>query len=342
MKKNVFLLVGIAVVVVLIAVIMGLNSHKTVEKIDTADLKPIKLKIAEQLPEGHIMAETMHFFADKVEELSNGAITFERYTGGQLGDDSAMQEAIQTGTVDIIRAEFTTLGNYGAKKGMVTALPYVIRDRDHFWKMAESDVGKELLESIQKDGTKMVGLCLIEEGARHFFTKEPVKKLADLKGKKLRVQNTDFWLEIVKSLGASPTPMSFSELYTALQSGVVDGAEQPLSGFVSQKFYEVCKHLILDGHVYPVQAYVFSEVSWNKLSEGHKQILRQAALEVQKYNRETIQNAEDKIMGQLKDLGVTVVDVPDKTEWIQAVKPVYDKFGTPEVLDMLKRIQAIK
>lgn len=340
MKKNVWI-VG-AVVVVLIAIIIGLNSSKTEQKINTAELEPVKLKIAEQLPEGHVMAETMHFFADKVEELSDGVITFERYTGGQLGDDSAMLEALQTGTIDIMRVEFTTLGNYGAKKGMVTALPYVFRDRDHYWKMVESDVGQELLESIQEDGTKMVGLCIIEEGARHFFTKDAVNNLADLKGKKLRVQNTDFWLEIVKNLGASPTPMSFSELYTALQSGVVDGAEQPLSGFVSQKFYEVCKHLILDGHVYPVQAYAFSEINWNKLSDGHKEILRQAALEMQKYNRETIQNVEDEIMGQLSDLGVTVVDVPDKSEWVEAVQPVYEKFGTPEVLEVLKKIQAIE
>ena len=218
----------------------------------------VTLKFVEQMPDGHIMTDTLYYFADKVEELSGGSIKVERYSGGQLGDDTAMQEGIQMGTIDVIRTEFTTLVNFGAKKVEVTTLPYVIRDRDHFWKMVNSDVGEELLSSIQEDGTQMVGLCIIEEGSRHFFTKDPVNSLSDLAGKKLRVQNTEMWLEIIKSLGASPTPMSFSELYTALQSGVVDGAEQPLSGFVSQKFYEVCPNMILDGHVYPVEAYVIS------------------------------------------------------------------------------------
>lgn len=188
----------------------------------------------------------------------------------------------------------------------------------------------------------MVGLCIIEEGSRHFFTKDPVNSLSDLAGKKLRVQNTEMWLEIIKSLGASPTPMSFSELYTALQSGVVDGAEQPLSGFVSQKFYEVCPNMILDGHVYPVEAYVISEKTWNKLTDDQKDILRQAAKETQTYNRESIQAAEDEIMESFDELGVTVVEVPDKSEWINAVQPVYEKFGSEEVLALLKRIQDIK
>lgn len=309
---------------------------------EAAPAEAITLKFVEQMPEGHIMTDTLFHFADKVEELSNGSIKVERYAGGQLGDDTAMQEGVQMGTIDVIRAEFTTLVNFGAKKAAVTTLPYVIRDRDHFWKMVNSDVGEELLASIQEDGTQMVALCMIEEGSRHFFTKDPVNSLADLKGMKLRVQNTEMWLEIVKALGASPTPMSFSELYTALQSGVVDGAEQPLSGFVSQKFYEVCPNMILDGHVYPVQAYVISELTWNKLTDEQKEIIQQAAKETQAYNRETIQAAEDEIMKNFADLGVTVVDVPDKTEWINAVQPVYEKFGTPEVLELLKRIQDIK
>lgn len=303
---------------------------------------PITIKVAEQMPEGHIMATTINYLADKIEELSNGEIKVERYVGGVLGDDTSHYEALISGAVDIIRIEMTTAVNFGAEKAAVTALPYVIRDRDHFWKMVGSDVGKDLLDSLQNDGTGFVGLAIIEEGARHFFMTTPTRNMRDLAGKKIRVQNTEFWVEIVRSLGASPTPMSFSELYQALATGVVDGAEQPLSGFVSQKFYEVCKYMILDGHVYPVQGYAFSEANWNKLSDAHKDVIRRAAAETQKYNRESIQAAEDKIMSELGGMGVTVVDVPDKSEWIKAVQPVYEKFGTPEVLDMLGRIQAIE
>lgn len=302
--------------------------------------EPLTLKLAEQMPEGHIMTKTLHFFADKIEELSEGSIQCEIYAGGVLGDDTANQEGVQMGTVDVIRAEFTTLVNFGAKKAVVTTLPYIIRDREHFWNFAHSDVGAELLDSIQADGTGMVGLNYLEEGARHFFTTKPVNAMEDLKGMKLRVQNTDMWMEIVKSLGASPTPMSFSELYQALASGVVDGAEQPLSGFTSQKFYEVCPNMILDGHVYPVQCYVFSEVRWNKLTDAQREIILKAAKETEEFNRQSIQEEEDKIMAQMDELGVTVVSVQDKTPWVEAMKPVYEKFGTPEVLSLLERIQA--
>ena len=301
-----------------------------------------KLKLVEQMPEGHIMTTTLHHLADKIVEISGGAIEVEVYSGGVLGDDTAMQEALQLGTIDVIRNEFTTLVNFGAKKAVVTTLPYIIRDRDHYWNFAHSDVGQELLASIQEDGTGMVGLCYLEEGARHFFTTEPVNSIADLKGQKLRVQNTDMWMEIVKALGASPTPMSFSELYQALSTGVVDGAEQPLSGFVSQKFYEVCPNMILDGHVYPVQSYTMSEITWNKLTEQEKEWVLAAAKETEKFCRESIQAEEDKIMAQLAtEYKTTVVEVADKTPWVDAMKPVYEKFGTPEVLDLLARIQAL-
>lgn len=303
--------------------------------------EPLKLKLVEQMPEGHIMTTTLHHLAEQIETLSEGKIECEVYSGGVLGDDTAMMEGVQMGTIDIVRAELTTMVNFGAQKALVTTLPYIIRDRDHFWAFAESDVGGEILASLQEDGTGFVGLNYLEEGARHFFTKEPVNTIEDLKGMKLRVQNTDMWLEIVKSLGASPTPMSFSELYSALNSGVVDGAEQPLSGYVSQKFYEVCPNIILDGHVYPVQAYIISELTWNKLTDEQKAVIKEAAKATEAFNRENIQKAEDEIMAQMDELGVTVVTVEDKTPWVEAMAPVYEKFGTPEVLELLERIQAL-
>lgn len=332
MKKVVTVLLVIGIAFAVFA--QGSNEGKSSEV--------ITIKLAEQMPEGHIMAETLHYFGDRIEEYSNGAIKCEIYTGGVLGDDTSTYEAVISGAVDIVRLELQTAVNFGAKTAAVAALPYVIRDREHFWKMANSSVGSELVNSLQADGTGMVGLTLVEEGARHFFMTKPVNNMADLAGKKIRVQNTEFWIEIVKSLKASPTPMSFSELYQALQTGVVDGAEQPLSGYVSQKFNEVAPYFILDGHVYPIQSYVFSEKNWKKLSADNQAIIRKAAAATSLFNRESIQAAEDKIMADFANLGVTVVDVVDKGPWVAAVQPVYDKFGTPDVLALLKRIQNIK
>lgn len=328
-------------IVVLLVTLLSLSlfAQGATEKKESG---PVIIKLVEQMPEGHIMADTMHYLAGKIEEYSKGSIKCEIFTGGVLGDDTATYEAIISGAADITRLELTTAVNFGAKKASVAALPYIIRDRDHFWKIANSAVGKELMDSIQEDGTGMVALNLIEEGSRHFFMSKPVAKLTDLKGKKIRVQNTEFWIEIIKSLNASPTPMSFGELYQALQTGVVDGAEQPLSGYVSQRFYEVCPHLILDGHVYPIETHVFSEKNWKKLSKEHQDVVLRAAADTMVYNRNTIQAAEDEIMKNLSSLGVKVYPVDDKGPWQEAVKPVYAKFGTPEVLSLLDKIRDIK
>ena len=302
----------------------------------------LTLKFVEQLPDGHIMADTLYYFAEQVRALSNGAIDVEVYTGGVLGDDTAMSEAMQLGTIDVCREEFTTLVNMGAKLGIATTMPYVFRDRDHYWAVADSDVGRDLVDSIQADGTGMVGLCLVEEGARHFFANQPINSIEDLNGMKLRVQDTEMWAAIVRALGASPTPMSFSELYSAINSGTVEGAEQPLSGYVSNNFYEVAPYLILDGHVYPTQAYCISEITWNKLTDEQKDVLKEAAQLTAAYNREHIEQTEADIMASLADLGVTVVEVADKTPWIDAVQSVYETFGDADTLAMLERIQGVQ
>lgn len=331
----------LAMLLSLVIITCSLYASGASESVKTSTTA-VTLKFVEQLPEGHIMANTLTHFAKKVEEISDGSIKVELYYGGVLGDDTAMMEAVKLGTIDVIRVEFTTLVNMGAKKVIATTLPYVFRDRDHYWKVANSEIGKELLDSIQEDKTGLVGLCMVEEGARHFFAKTPLKTIADMKGKKIRVQDTKMYVAIVKALGASATPMSFSELYTALNSGTVDGAEQPLSGYVSNMLYEVAPYMILDGHVYPAQAYVVSEKTWNKLNDSQKAVLREAAASTSQYNRENIQKTEDNIQASLSSLGVTVVVPTDTVAWVDAMKPVYEKLADADTLAMLGRIQAIK
>lgn len=328
------------VILLLVAVALSFVFANGTAENSSSDV--LTLKFVEQLPEGHIMANTLTEFAKAVEDLSGGSIKVELYFGGVLGDDTAMQEAIKLGTIDVERVEFTTLVNSGAKKVKATTLPYVFRDREHYWKVAESEIGEELLSSIQEDGTQMVGLCMVEEGARHFFAKTPLNSIEDMKGKKIRVQDTEMYVAIVRALGASPTPMSFSELYTALNSGTVDGAEQPLSGYVSNVLYEVAPYMILDGHVYPAQAYVISEKTWNKLNDSQKDILRKAAAVAAAYNKENIAIREAEIMDSLSGLGVTVVAPSDSQAWVDAMQPVYQQLADADTLLMLERIQAIK
>ena len=301
----------------------------------------ITLKFCEQLPDGHVMAENLKYFAEQVERLSEGKIKVEVYTGGVLGDDVQMMEATKLGTIDVIRVEYTTMVNQGAKHVVATTLPYVFRDREHYWAFAASDVGQELLDSLETDGTGMVGLCYVEEGARHFFARTPLNSVSDMKGKKIRVQDTEMWVAIVKALGASATPMSFSELYTALNTGVVDGAEQPLAGYVSNKLYEVGPYMILDGHVYPTQAYVISEKTWSKLNDTQKNVLREAAKLTEIAAKESIEQVEIDLMKELKDLGVTVVQPTDIAAWQKAMEQVYATMADADTQAILKRIQAL-
>ncbi len=298
----------------------------------------IVLKAGEVNPEDNINTQVLHYFADQVKERSDGRIMVEIYAGGQLGDERTELQAVQMGALDIFRGNTLTMGDFGADEMGIFGLPYLFEGRDHLWSVLKSDLGREILGSLQESGTDMVGLAYVDEGARNFFAKKPIETPEDLKGMKVRVSETSILLDTVSCFGASPTPISMSELYTSLQTGVVDGADQPLSGYISNSFGEIAPNMILDNHTYTPGVIIMSEYRWNKLSPEDQEIIKEAAQAAEDYNREVVASDEAEQVKELEEQGVNVVAVEDFAPWQAVVQPVYDKYaaGFEDVVEQIR------
>jgi tripartite ATP-independent transporter DctP family solute receptor len=220
------------------------------------------------------------------------------------------------------------------------ALPFVFRDRPHLWAVLNSPIGDELLRDIQESGSRMVGIGWFEEGARHFFfrTKE-VNSIADMRGLKIRVPQTELSMDIVRAYGASPTPISYSELYSSLQTGVIDGAENPIVGYQSNSFYEVGKFLAYAGYTISPAPVLASEITWNRLDQEDKDLILKAMKTAEQWNQINSEKNENDALKICTDNGVKVT-YPDITEFQKASAPVYEKYGK-DYLELIAKIQAV-
>ena len=302
----------------------------------------IVLRYGDVNPFGHVLLNSAEYFADKVAELSEGRIKIEIYPSGQLGDDNEVYQALQMGAVDLYRGNASSMSDFGQMKVTALALPYIFRNRDHFWAVCGGSLGDEILSDIQASGSRMVGLFFMDEGARNFFTTEaPVTKLDDLKKLKIRVQNSQLMLDTVSALGANPTPIDYAELYTALQTGVVDGAENPPASYFANKFYEVAPYYVLDGHTFSPSVVLMSEIVWKKLSDENKNILMKAGQLTEEFNRQAIEAADQKAYDNLKAEGVRITTLSDPEKWAACMESVYAKHGSIYA-DVIRQVQAIK
>lgn len=286
----------------------------------------VTLVYAEVNPLDTIVGQTDQAFADKVHELSGGKIKIEIQASGVLGSENDVLDAMLGGggTIDMSRISAFALTPYGGQKSKLLSIPYTFVSRDHFWNFATSDLAPEFLLEPQEAGTGVRGLFYGEEGFRHFFTVDPVNSIEDLKGMKLRVSNDPVMNGMVNGLGASPTVVSFGELYSALQTGVVDGAEQPIANYKSNAFPEVAPNLILDGHTLGAIQVIITDEAWDGLTEEQQNILMEAGKYASEYNRKISAEAEAKVLDELKAAGVNVVEVTDMAPWQAAVKDVVE------------------
>ncbi len=302
----------------------------------------IVLRYGDVNPLGHVLLESAEYFAEQVAQLSEGRIKIEIYPSGQLGDDNEVYQAMQMGAVDLYRGNASSMSDFGKMQVTALALPYIFRDRDHFWAVCAGDLGQEILADIQKSGSRMVGLFYMDEGARNFFTtKAPVTTMADLKNLKIRVQNSQLMLDTVSALGANPTPIDYAELYTALQTGVVDGAENPPASYFSNKFYEVAPYYVLDGHTFSPSVVLMSEIVWNRLSADDKAILEKAGQLTEEYNRQAIEAADEKAYADLRNAGVKITTLTDAQKWSDAMANVYAKHGSAYI-ETINKVKAVK
>lgn len=305
----------------------------------TADA--ITLVYAEVNPLDTIVGKTATAFKEKVEELSGGSIIIDIQHSGVLGSENDVLDTMLGGggTIDMSRISAFALTSYGGEKSMLLSLPYTFVNREHFWNFATSELAGEFLAEPSENGSGVRGLFYGEEGFRHFFTVKEISGIEDLAGMKLRVSNDPVMNGLVEGLNASPTVVSFGELYSALSTGVVDGAEQPIANYKSNAFPEVANNLILDGHTLGAIQVIITDEAWNSLTDEQQGWLTEAGKYASEYNRQISESAENEVLQQLKDEGCNVVEVTDITPWQKAVEPVIEaNVNTPELKDLYQQI----
>ena len=296
------------------------NDDKNSGTGDVANDPKVTLVYAEVNPLDTIVGQTASEFKKNVEEMSGGSITIDIRASGVLGSENDVLDAIIGGddSIDMSRISAFALTNYGAEKSVLLSLPFTFESRDHWWNFANSDLAAEFLNEPQEIGLPLRGVFYGEEGFRHFFANKPVNTIDDLKGMKIRVSNDPIMNGMVESLGASPTVVAFGELYSALNTGVCDAAEQPIANYKSNAFPEVANNLILDGHTLGAVQVVITDTAWAKLTPAQQQVIMEAGKKTQQFNAELSQGEEDKVLEQLKADGCNVVDVTDKGPWQEA------------------------
>ena len=290
-----------------------------------------------------VVGQVATHFAERVKELSGGTVTIDVQGAGVLGSEGDFCDDMigGIGTIDMARLSVSTLTGYGQKgipKNKLLCLPFTFASRDHFWNFAASDLAQDFLDELMdpEEGLNLHGLFYGEEGFRHIFCNKPVAGLDDLQGLKIRVSTDPTMVGMIKAFGAEPTVIAYSELYTSLQSGVVDGAENPVGNYKSQSFYEVAPYMLLDGHQLGVIELVITDAAWNKLTEAQQECIKLAAKECQAYNKELSEKVEEDTLAELGDK-ITVTEV-DKSEWIAKSQDVIAE-ATADYADLYQQIQ---
>lgn len=308
------------------------DSAAATEAGDSTGTEPVgpavTLVYAEVNPlEGTIVGQTATAFKEKVEELSGGSITIDIQANGVLGAESDVLDTMLGGggTIDMARISAFALTSYGGEKSSLLSVPFTFVSRDHFWNFATSDLAQEFLLEPHENGTGIRGLFYGEEGFRHFFTVNPIEGMDDLAGMKIRVSNDPIMTGMVEGLGANPTVVAMGELYSALQTGVVDAAEQPIANYQANAFPEVAPNIILDGHTLGAIQVVITDEAWDSLTLEQQDVLTEAGEYASQYNRQISQETEDKILEELKADGVNVIEVDDITPWQDACKDVIEE-----------------
>ena len=301
------------------------STSDSAQSTDTSAVEPeVVLVYAEVNPLDTIVGQMATDFADKVSELSGGTMKIDIQHSGVLGSENDVLDTMLGGggTIDMSRISAFALTSYGGEKSMLLSLPYTFVSREHFWNFATSDLADEFLLEPHENVSGVRCLFYGEEGFRHFFTAKEIAGMEDLAGMKLRVSNDPVMNGLVESLGASPTVVSFNELYSALQTGVVDGAEQPIANYKSNAFPEVAPYMILDGHTLGAVQVIITDEAWDSLTAEQQNILMEAGAYASNNNKQSSADAENAVLEQLKADGINIIDVDDVTPWQEAVKGV--------------------
>lgn len=297
---------------------------------------PIVMRLAENQPDNNPVTIAMVRFAELVSEKTNGEIVVEVFASAQLGQEPETIEQAQAGVIEFARVNSVVLAEVAPEMGVFT-LPFIFADQEHKYRVLDGPIGQEVLDSLAANN--LVAFAYMEAGTRNFYLRQPARSLADLRGKRIRVQPAAISIRMVELLGAAATPMNFGEVYSGLQTGVIDSAENDYVSFYTSSHYEVAPYFMLSGHLSPPALLVMNLQRFNSLSAAHQEAIRSAAIEAALYQRDRMNAFQNESRDRVVAAGVEIIEV-DVTEFQSAVAPLYNDF--PQFRARINAIQALQ
>jgi len=305
-----------------------------------ADQKML-FKASDVHPEGYPTVQAVENMGKKLEAATGGRLSIQMYASMQLGGEKEAIEQAQVGALQLARVSVGALGPVVDDLNVFN-LPFLFRSTEHMEKVIDGPIGQELLDKVSNNAnTRLIGLAWMDAGARSVYdTKKPIKSIDDLKGLKMRVMGNPMFVDMMNALGGNGVAMGYDQVFSALQTGVVDGAENNPPSFVFDNHYQVAKYYTLTEHLIVPEILVFSRATWDNLSKDDQALIRKLAREAQLDERQLWKKVEEDAMAKMKTSGIEIDTIADKTPFETAVKPVWDKYGA-KYGELIRRIQAI-
>lgn len=320
---------ALAILIVCLAALPGCGSKKA------ETLPKLVFRYADNQPEDYPTTLAANYFAQLVEERTNGEIVIRVYGDGELGDEVSVFEQVQIGGIDMARASVGTLGQF-LPAAEILQLPYLFADADHEWRVLDGEIGDEFLEMLEETG--VIGLSWFDAGARNIYTTTPVSSVEDLAGMTIRVQESDLMSRMVRLWGATPVQIPYGEVYSALQTGKIDGAENNYPSYESSGHFEAAPYYLLDGHARLAEIQIVSQVAMERLAEvsgDYPDILRSCARESARYERELWKEREAESEKLVREYGcvITRPTAAEMEKFRALARPMYEEY--PEKLRSL-------
>lgn len=299
----------------------------------------ITLKSSDTHPDGYPTVEAVKVMGENLKAATGGRICIEVFHSAQLGEEKDTIEQTKFGVIDLNRVSMGPFNNQ-IEETKVVSLPYIFRSTDHAHRVLDGEIGQEILAAFEPHG--FIGLAYYDGGSRSFYnSQKPITSMADLSGMKVRVMQSDVFVDMMSALGANATPMPYGEVYSSIQTGVIDGAENNWPSYESSGHFEVAKYYTLDQHLIVPEILVMSKASWDKLSPEDQAAVKAAAVASVPVNRELWAAREEESEAKVRAAGAEIIDNIDKTPFIEAMVPVYEKHAnSPKLKSLVERIQA--
>jgi tripartite ATP-independent transporter DctP family solute receptor len=298
------------------------------------------LKAADVHPAGYPTVAAVESMGKKIEAATKGKIKFQLFPGSVLGGEKEMIEQTQVGAIQVLRTSIGPLGTVTPELNIFN-MPFVFRDVNHMRAVIDGPIGQELLDKVSASPNKLIALAWMDGGARSLYTKKPVKTIADLKGQKIRMMGNPLFVDTMNAMGGNGISMGYGEVFTALQTGVIDGAENnPPTLYTANHFKAGAKYYSQTNHLIIPEILVMSKVAWDKLSPEEQALFKRTGREAQMEQRALWDKAVAEYTGKLKAEGVEFINV-DTKPFFDATAPVRAKYGS-QFTDLMNRIAAVK